>query len=65
MYFTWFNLMPWPYLAEDFRAHHRSIWVDIPSALYDPKKGHIDEAGHMVPYEQPEMFVSVVGGFLG
>ena len=37
MYFTWFDLMPWPYLAEAFRAHHR----------------------------QPEMFVSVVGGFLG
>src|SRR4029077_11071509 len=25
----------------------------------------IDEAGHMVPYEQPEVFVSVVSGFLG
>jgi len=25
----------------------------------------IDEAGHMVPYEQPEVFASVVGGFLG
>ena len=25
----------------------------------------LDEGGHMVPYEQPEMFVSVVGGFLG
>ena len=25
----------------------------------------LDEAGHMVPYEQPEMLVSVVGGFLG
>src|SRR5690349_17384545 len=40
MYFTWFNLMPWPYLAEDFRERHRSIWVDIPNALYDPRKGH-------------------------
>jgi alkanesulfonate monooxygenase SsuD/methylene tetrahydromethanopterin reductase-like flavin-dependent oxidoreductase (luciferase family) len=40
MYFTWFNLMPWPYLAEDFRERHRSIWVDIPNVLYDPEKGH-------------------------
>jgi alkanesulfonate monooxygenase SsuD/methylene tetrahydromethanopterin reductase-like flavin-dependent oxidoreductase (luciferase family) len=40
MRFTWFNLMPWPYLPEDFRQRNRSVWVDIPSALYDPKKGH-------------------------
>src|SRR5207237_437022 len=40
MYFTWFNLMPWPYLANDFRERHRSIWVDIPNRLYDPEKGH-------------------------
>ena len=40
MYFTWFNLMPWPYLAEDFRERQRSIWVDIPNTLYDPRKGH-------------------------
>jgi hypothetical protein len=38
--FTWFNLMPWPYLPEDFRQRNRSVWVDIPSSLYDPKKGH-------------------------
>jgi pimeloyl-ACP methyl ester carboxylesterase len=25
----------------------------------------IDEAGHMVPYEQPDVFTSVVSGFLG
>ena len=25
----------------------------------------IQEAGHMVPYEQPEVFVSAVAGFLG
>ena len=40
MRFTWFNLMPWPYLPEDFRQRNRSVWVDIPSSLYDPKKGH-------------------------
>ncbi len=40
MKFTWFNLMPWPYLPDDFREKHRSVWVDIPSTLYDPRKGH-------------------------
>ena len=40
MKFTWFNLMPWPYLPADFRQKYRSVWVDIPSELYDPVKGH-------------------------
>jgi len=38
--FTWFNLMPWPYLPEDFREKYRSVWVDIPNSLYDPVRGH-------------------------
>ena len=37
---TWFNLMPWPYLPDDFRETYRSVWVDIPNKLYDPKHGH-------------------------
>ncbi len=40
MKFTWFNLMPWPHLPDDFREKNRSVWVDIPSTLYDPRKGH-------------------------
>jgi hypothetical protein len=40
MRFIWFNLMPWPYLPEDFREKYRSVWVDIPSSLYDPVRGH-------------------------
>ena len=40
MKFTWFNLMPWPDLPDNFREEHRSVWVDIPNKLYDPKKGH-------------------------
>jgi alkanesulfonate monooxygenase SsuD/methylene tetrahydromethanopterin reductase-like flavin-dependent oxidoreductase (luciferase family) len=40
MKFTWFHLMPWPYLPDDFRTSTRSVWVDIPSKLYDPKQGH-------------------------
>jgi len=38
--FTWFNLMPWPHLPEDFREKHRSVWVDIDSRLYDPVEGN-------------------------
>lgn len=40
MKFTWFNLMPWPALPDDFRERYRSVWVDIPSRLYDPVQGH-------------------------
>jgi alkanesulfonate monooxygenase SsuD/methylene tetrahydromethanopterin reductase-like flavin-dependent oxidoreductase (luciferase family) len=40
MKFTWFNLMPWPHLPDDFREQNRSVWVDIPNILYDPQKGH-------------------------
>ncbi len=40
MRFTWFNLMPWPHLPDDFRDAHRSVWVDIPSSLYDPELGN-------------------------
>jgi hypothetical protein len=32
--------MPWPYLADDFREKYRSVWVDIPSELCDPVRGH-------------------------
>lgn len=40
MKFTWFNLMPWPTLPDNFREKHHSVWVDIPNTLYDPNKGH-------------------------
>ncbi len=40
MKFTWFHLMPWPYLPDSFRRDARSVWVDIPQDLYDPKRGH-------------------------
>src|SRR5687768_4303226 len=38
--FVWFNLMPWPYLGDNFRKEHRSVWVDIPNTLFDPAKGN-------------------------
>ncbi len=40
MKFTWFNLMPWPDLPDDFRQKQRSVWVDIPSRLFDPERGN-------------------------
>jgi alkanesulfonate monooxygenase SsuD/methylene tetrahydromethanopterin reductase-like flavin-dependent oxidoreductase (luciferase family) len=40
MKFTWFHLMPWPHLAEDFRSKHRSVWVDLPNSVFDPVRGH-------------------------
>ena len=39
MKFTWFHLMPYRYLPEDFKDKYRSVWVDIPQNLYDPKVG--------------------------
>ena len=40
MRFTWFNLMPWPHLPDDFREKHRSVWVDIDSRLFDPARAN-------------------------
>lgn len=38
--FVFFNLMPWPYLPDDFREQHRSVWVDIDAKLFDPVKAN-------------------------
>ncbi|MEO5901377.1 MAG: LLM class flavin-dependent oxidoreductase, partial [Ilumatobacteraceae bacterium] len=38
--FTWFNLMPWPDLPDDFREKNRSVWVDIPNTLFDPVRAN-------------------------
>ena len=40
MKFTFFNLMPWPHLPDGFREKHRSVWVDLPNAMYDPREGN-------------------------
>lgn len=40
MKFHWFNLMPWPYLPDDFTEKHRSVWVDVDSRLFDPVKSN-------------------------
>jgi len=39
MRFTCFHLMPYRPLDFAERAKHRSAWVVLPNALYDPKKG--------------------------
>jgi alkanesulfonate monooxygenase SsuD/methylene tetrahydromethanopterin reductase-like flavin-dependent oxidoreductase (luciferase family) len=40
MKFMWFHLMPYTELPEDFRENHPSVWVDIHSSLFDPKRAH-------------------------
>jgi alkanesulfonate monooxygenase SsuD/methylene tetrahydromethanopterin reductase-like flavin-dependent oxidoreductase (luciferase family) len=32
--------MPYRFLPDDFREANRSVWVDVPSHLFDPAKGH-------------------------
>jgi alkanesulfonate monooxygenase SsuD/methylene tetrahydromethanopterin reductase-like flavin-dependent oxidoreductase (luciferase family) len=41
MKFHWFHLMPYPHLPNDFRQKYHSVWVDVPSRLFDPAKGHV------------------------
>ncbi len=38
MKFYFFHLMPYRDLPDDFRDAHHSVWVDIPSHLFDPAK---------------------------
>src|SRR6266540_2677494 len=40
MKFHFFHLMPYADLPDDFRQKYRSVWVDVPSHLYDPVRGH-------------------------
>ena len=40
MKFHFFHLMPYPELPADFREKNRSVWVDVPSKLFDPAVGH-------------------------
>lgn len=34
---NWFHLMPYRWLPDDFRERYRSVWVDIPSSLWDSR----------------------------
>ena len=40
MKFCWFHLMPYRFLPKDFEKNYHSVWVDVPSKLFDPVKGH-------------------------
>ena len=40
MKLMWFHLMPYTELPEDFNEKHPSVWVDIHSSLFDPKRAH-------------------------
>jgi alkanesulfonate monooxygenase SsuD/methylene tetrahydromethanopterin reductase-like flavin-dependent oxidoreductase (luciferase family) len=40
MKFMWFHLMPYTELPDDFRERHPSVWVDIHSSLFDPRRAH-------------------------
>ena len=52
MKISWFHLMPYRYLPSDFEDNYRSVWVDVPSDLYDSERGHelyneyLDELEH-------------------
>ncbi|HKX06750.1 MAG TPA: LLM class flavin-dependent oxidoreductase [Stellaceae bacterium] len=41
MKLMWFHLMPYTELPEDFREKHPSVWVDVHSSLFDPKRAHL------------------------
>lgn len=36
----WFHLMPYTELPDDFRENHPSVWVDVHSSLFDPRRAH-------------------------
>jgi len=40
MKLMWFHLMPYTELPDDFRQKNSSVWVDIHSSLFDPKRAH-------------------------
>ena len=41
MKLLWFHLMPYTDLPDDFKQKHNSVWVDIDSRLFDPRRGHL------------------------
>ena len=40
MQFVLFNLMPWPYMPDDFEQKHKSAWLTYPNSFFDAKLGH-------------------------
>jgi len=35
-----FHLMPYPYLPDDFRQQYHSVYIDLPTEVYDTSLGH-------------------------
>jgi alkanesulfonate monooxygenase SsuD/methylene tetrahydromethanopterin reductase-like flavin-dependent oxidoreductase (luciferase family) len=58
MKLMWFHLMPYTELPDDFRQKHPSVWVDIHSSLFDPKRAH-----HMYNDFMDEMEYAAECGF--
>ena len=40
MKFCYLHLMPYRYLPPDFEEKYNSVWVDVPSHLFDPIKAN-------------------------
>jgi alkanesulfonate monooxygenase SsuD/methylene tetrahydromethanopterin reductase-like flavin-dependent oxidoreductase (luciferase family) len=40
MKLMWFHLMPYTELPAGFRDKHPSVWVDIHSSMFDPRRAH-------------------------
>jgi alkanesulfonate monooxygenase SsuD/methylene tetrahydromethanopterin reductase-like flavin-dependent oxidoreductase (luciferase family) len=41
MRLLWFHLMPYTELPEDFRDKNPSVWVDVHSSLFEPRRAHL------------------------
>jgi hypothetical protein len=44
MKLTWFHLMPYTELPENFRGKHPSVWIDVHWSMSDPKVAEADGA---------------------
>ena len=40
MKLLWFHLMPYTELPDDFREKNPSVWVDISTRNFDPRRAH-------------------------
>ena len=58
MNLLWFHLMPYTELPDDFRDKHPSVWVDIHSSLFDPRRAH-----HMYNDFMDELEFAAQSGF--
>ena len=54
MKMMWFHLMPYTELPDDFREKHPSVWVDIHSSLFDPRRATMRRSGEEGGEGMPE-----------